>query len=103
MLDLSGIRKWLRGNQSDNLILMSEYVEEENGKETPMVEARLILLLGEMDYTTASHIEKSVYQADPTSAKEKILSRVAWETQRDTKITVDVEAALQRGKQYQEG
>ncbi len=103
MLDLSGIRKWLREHQSDNLILMSEYTEKENNKETPMVEARLVLLLGEMDYTTASHVEKSTYQATPSSAQEKLLTRIAWETQRDTKVTIDVESALKRGKQYQEG
>lgn len=101
MLDLSGIRKWLHENQSDSMILMSEYVEKENGKETSMVEARLILLLGEMDYTTASHVEKSLYQADESSAMEKMLTRISWETERDTKHPIDPQAALERGKTYQ--
>jgi len=103
MLDLSGIRKWLREHQSDNLILMSEYTEKENNKETPMVEARLVLLLGEMDYTTASHIEKSTYESNPTTALEKMLTRITWETHRDTTVQIDAQAALERGKSYQEG
>lgn len=102
MLNLNAIRKWLRNHDSDNLILMTEYVEKESNKEIPMVEARLILLLGEMDYTTASHIEKSLYESSPTTAQEKLLTRIAWETQRDTKVTIDIESALNRGKQYQE-
>jgi len=103
MLDLSGIRKWLHQNEADSLILITEYVEKENGKETPMVEARLVLLLGEMDYTTASHVEKTLYQSNESSAMEKMLTRISWETERDTKHPIDTESALKRGKIYQAG
>lgn len=100
MTDHAKIRAWLKAHDAPALMLIRDYVDIFNKIETPKREYRLILLLGQMDYTTAITADVEDFKNEPEATLKRVLDRVAFETKRDTTRDVDVEAALRMGEQY---
>lgn len=101
-MDFGGMRKWLKKHEESSLMVSSRYQAMINDKECSAVEYRLLLLCGEMDYTTYALEPEEAYTADEVAARKRLFDRICWETKRDTRVEIDPEHAFANGLRYQQ-
>ena len=100
MINLGAMRQYLKAHGGQAMLTTRRYLAKVEDKETPVLEYRLLLLMGEMDYTTACYATEEEFRQDEAAACKKVLDRIVWESHRDTGRTFDVEEALRSGEAY---
>lgn len=102
-MDFGGMRQWLKAHNEEYMIIPSRYETMVDEKECEAVEYRLLLLRGDMDYTTYALEKAENYDADEPAALRRMLERVCWETHRDVRVKVDTDRAVENGRRYLSG
>lgn len=100
-MDHEGMRAWMKKNQQSYMLTERTFSTLLEEKETEVLELRVMMLRGEMDYTAAV-IEPIVnVKADRQEAVGRMFKRLHWETERDTGVALDYELGMENGNAYQ--
>lgn len=102
-MDFGAIRAWLKRNDEICMITERTYRTLMDEQETDVVEFRLTMPYGDMDYIAIILLPKSSVDADREASLLKAFDRLGWETERDTRTKVNCPHALDNGHRFQQG
>ncbi len=99
-MDMGALRSWVKEHNEEAILIVRRYRTLVDEKEVPVHEYRLLTPYGDMDYTTYAVIPDSEVLADEEAARKKAFARIAWESKRDTRRSMDLDRAYENGKQF---